>query len=61
MRDEGTKTIRNTSVSLVIGSLLIAFLNLLTGRAPVPAPSQPKAPAARKEGEERLAFSTPLE
>ena len=31
MRDEGTKTIRLTSATLIIGSLVIAFLNLLIG------------------------------
>lgn len=34
MRDEGTKTIRSTSATLLIGSLLIAFLNLLFKRTP---------------------------
>ncbi len=32
MRDEGTKTIRSTSATLLIGGLLIAFLNLLFKR-----------------------------
>ena len=32
MRDEGTKTIRSTSAVLLIGSLFIAFLNLLVRR-----------------------------
>jgi len=31
MRDEGTKTIRLTSATLIVGSLVIAFLNLLIG------------------------------
>src|SRR3982751_6752030 len=44
MRDEGTKTIRTTSAVLLIGSLLIAFLNLLV-RAPADeAPSRAGRP-----------------
>jgi hypothetical protein len=39
MRDEGTKTIRTTSATLLIGSLLIAFLNLVLGRPPMHARS----------------------
>lgn len=38
MRDEGTKTIRTTSATLLIGSLLIAFLNLVFGRPSTGAP-----------------------
>jgi hypothetical protein len=38
MRDEGTRTIRQTSAALMAGSLLIAFLNLfVTRRATPPA------------------------
>lgn len=39
MRDEGTKTIRTTSATLLIGSLLIAFLNLVLGRPSIHARS----------------------
>lgn len=42
MRDEGTKTIRNTSAILLIGSLLIAFLNLIFRRAPSEPPTPSK-------------------
>jgi len=31
MRDEGTRTIRLTSATLIVGSLIIAFLNLVIG------------------------------
>ncbi|MGH7232602.1 MAG: MCP four helix bundle domain-containing protein [Nitrospiraceae bacterium] len=33
MRDEGTKTIRATSSALMVGSIVIAFVNLLLSRA----------------------------
>lgn len=37
LRDEGTQTLRETSFSLVAGSLLIALLNLFLGRSSEPA------------------------
>jgi len=48
LRDEGTQTVRDTSIALVVGSLLIAALNLFSGslRPSLPAPSrQVPAPA----------------
>jgi len=36
MRDEGTETLRQTSSTLVVGSFLIALLNLFTGRSSDP-------------------------
>lgn len=46
MRDQGTQTLRDTSSYLVVGSLLIALLNLFMGRATEPAPpSHSSAPA----------------
>lgn len=42
MRDEGTKTIRNTSAILLIGSLLIAFVNLILKHPPSSVPALPK-------------------
>jgi hypothetical protein len=45
MRDEGTKTIRTTSATLLIGSLLIAFLNLVLGRPSARAPSDSGRPS----------------
>lgn len=55
MRDEGTRTIRNTSVGLVLGSLLIAFLNLLTRRGTSVPPAEPQAPPLRVKREESAA------
>lgn len=47
MRDEGTKTLRDTSSYLVVGSLLIALLNLFLGRSTEPAPpAQSSAPVS---------------
>ena len=37
MRDEGTQTLRETSSTLVVGSFLIALLNLFLGRVTEPA------------------------
>jgi hypothetical protein len=42
MRDEGTKTIRTASATLLIGSLLIAFLNLLLRRPFAESPPDSK-------------------
>ncbi|MFM8551266.1 MAG: MCP four helix bundle domain-containing protein [Nitrospiraceae bacterium] len=61
MRDEGTRTIRDTSRSLLIGSFMIAFLNLFVGRRPTPSPQQPIQTAARTEATEPAPFSLPLE
>ncbi len=61
MRDEGTRTIRNTSIALVLGSLLIAFLNLFTGRSSPPPPEEPRSPLYRPERDEPMAFTPPLE
>jgi hypothetical protein len=38
MRDEGTEALRDASSMLVFGSLLIAVLNLFSGRAAAPSP-----------------------
>lgn len=43
MRDEGTQTLRDTSSYLVVGSLLIALLNLFLGRSTEPAPPAPSS------------------
>lgn len=57
MRDEGTQTLRETSSTLVVGSLLIALLNLFAGRpaapahpARLPAPGDGKGEALPKPG-----------
>jgi hypothetical protein len=50
MRDEGTKTIRATSSALIVGSLLIAFVNLFFSRPSKPVartPDTPSVPAER--------------
>jgi hypothetical protein len=54
MRDEGTRTIRNTSVGLILGSLLIAFLNLLTRRGTSVPPAESQAPPLRAKREEQV-------
>jgi hypothetical protein len=64
MRDEGTQTLRDTSGLLVIGSFLIAVLNLFSGslRAVQPAPpSQAAAPAAADGNGEPAAHPRHLE
>ncbi len=45
LRDEGTQTLRDTSSTLVVGSFLIAVLNLFSGvrRPSLPAPSRQAA------------------
>ena len=37
MRDESTQTVRETSITLMVGSFLIALLNLFSSRSPEPA------------------------
>jgi chemoreceptor-like protein with four helix bundle sensory module len=49
MRDEGTKTIRLTSATLIIGSLLIAFLNLVIGTPRSRVPSAALTPMLDSE------------
>lgn len=47
MRDEGTQTLREASSTLVIGSLLIAMLNLFSGGSPEPArPAESPVPGS---------------
>lgn len=62
MRDEGTKTIRQTSTFLVIGSLVLAFLNLLVRRrAPGVAEGEsPKEATAAVHAPEKEAPSLAL-
>ena len=52
MRDEGVQTLRDTSGALVIGSFLIAVLNLFSGapRPSLPAPSPKTAALATGSG-----------
>jgi hypothetical protein len=52
MRDEGTQTLRDTSGMLVVGSFLIAVLNLFSGslRPSLPAPSPKTAALALGSG-----------
>lgn len=57
MRDEGTKTIRTTSATLLIGSLLIAFLNLILVRRP---PNEPESGAERRVLQPSIDASPPV-
>lgn len=50
MRDEGTEALRDTSSMLVFGSLLIAVLNLFSGRASAPSPVSGPAGAPAFDG-----------
>jgi hypothetical protein len=59
MRDEGTRTIRDTSSTLLIGSFVIAFLNLFAGRRR-PPPHDP-SPNVHTVSEEGPTFALPLE
>jgi hypothetical protein len=61
MRDEGTRTIRNTSSSLLIGSFVIAFLNLFIGLRSAPSSVSPGQPLVRTESKEPAPFALPLE
>jgi len=70
MRDEGTRTIRQISAALVVGSLLIAFLNLFTTRHTTPPaaesgeplPGSAALPASyQPEQKEPQPFALPLE
>jgi hypothetical protein len=57
MRDEGSRTIRQTSTALIVGSFVVALLNLFLPQAPArPSASQP-AYAARQDA----SFSVPSE
>lgn len=49
MRDEGTRTIRNTSALLVGGSFFIAFLNLFFSRSRVPRLDESEIRSPREE------------
>jgi len=59
MRDEGTKTIRTTSAILLIGSLLIACLNLVLGRPSNANSSDPGHPVLHPSIEESSSASLP--
>jgi hypothetical protein len=59
MRDEGTKTIRTASATLLIGSLLIAFLNLLLRRPFAESPPDSKRPVLQPTIEETRSASVP--
>jgi hypothetical protein len=60
MRDEGTKTIRTTSAILLIGSLLIACLNLVLRRPSNENSSDPGRPALHSSNEESPSESVPV-
>lgn len=59
MRDEGTRTIRTTSATLLIGSLLIAFLNLVFRRPSPRAPSDSGRPALQPSLDESPSVPMP--
>lgn len=59
MRDEGTKTIRTTSATLLIGSLLLAFLNLVLGRPSTRDPSDSGKPTLHPSVDESPSASMP--
>jgi hypothetical protein len=61
MRDEGTRKIRNTSVGFVLGSLLIAILNLFVRRSPSVPPAESRSSSFRSGREEQIAVSPPLD
>ncbi|MGH7236598.1 MAG: MCP four helix bundle domain-containing protein [Nitrospiraceae bacterium] len=61
MRDEGTRTIRTTSTTLIVGSFLLAFLNLLIRRPPPPpVEAAPRPSSVHAERQETPSFSLPL-
>ena len=59
MRDEGTKTIRTASATLLIGSLMIAFLNLLLRRPFAESPPDSKRPVLQPTIDESPSVSVP--
>ena len=60
MRDEGTKTIRNTSAILLIGSLLIAFVNLILKQPSRTSPALPKGKVLHPSIDEAPSGSVPV-
>lgn len=59
MRDEGTRKIRATSSTLLIGSFVIALLNLFAGRRR-PPPHDP-SPSVQPASKEAPSFALPLD
>lgn len=59
MRDEGTQTIRTTSAILLIGSLLIAGLNLVLRRPSTKSPTDSGRPVLQPSIEESPSVSMP--
>ena len=59
MRDEGTKTIRATSATLIGGSLLIALLNLVLPRGRAKREDELHRPAVRDDGQPTAAATQP--
>lgn len=60
MRDEGTRTIRQTSMFLVIGSLTLALLNLLVRRRTPAPPVPPPVASAERSEKESPSLALPL-
>ncbi|MEW6543188.1 MAG: MCP four helix bundle domain-containing protein [Nitrospirota bacterium] len=61
MRDEGTRTIQQTSRLLIAGSLLIAFLNLFTRRASGSPEPGAGSPTAQPEPDRDRSYALPLD
>jgi Four helix bundle sensory module for signal transduction len=60
MRDEGTRTIRATSSALIVGSIIIAFVNLLMSRAAKPPERGPDAFSVASERERSVESESDL-
>ena len=60
MRDEGTKTIRETSAALIVGSLLIAFLNLFVRRPPATRDTASDSPSVEQDRQQAPPFAPSL-
>ena len=60
MRDEGTKTIRETSAALIVGSLFIAFLNLLVRRPPATRDAASDSPSVEQDRQQAPPFAPSL-
>ena len=60
MRDEGTKTIRATSSALIVGSIIVALVNLLMSRGVTPAERRPDTFAVASEQDQSVEHKSDL-